>query len=162
MFKGEFSVFFLKAWLHSWATRLKWVFGGKFTFRALYCLMDRNTSINFYSVASTLFSPFGFEVKPSYSCRFYRSSSSSGNRSSTVSTPLSSQESRETKQQVIAALSAPQRTVEKLLELVQSSNERIEELTDKVKALDSDVKLLSRSDIMLRKLISQSMVVAVE
>lgn len=45
---------------------------------------------------------------------------------------------------------------------VQSSNERIEELTDKVNTLDSDVKLLSRSDIMLRKLISQSMVVAVE
>lgn len=45
---------------------------------------------------------------------------------------------------------------------MQSSNERIEELTDKVNALDSDVKLLSRSDIMLRKLISQSMVVAVE
>lgn len=63
---------------------------------------------------------------------------------------------------LIAALSAPQRTVEKLLESVQSSNERIEELTDKVNALDSDVKLLSRSDIMLRKLISQSMVVAVE
>lgn len=45
---------------------------------------------------------------------------------------------------------------------MQSSNERIEELTDKVNTLDSDVKLLSRSDIMLRKLISQSMVVAVE
>ena len=59
---------------------------------------------------------------------------------------MSSRESRETKQQVIAGLSARQRTVEKLQESMQSSNERIEELTDKVNALDSDVKLLSRSD----------------
>lgn len=42
--------------------------------------------------------------------------------------------------QVIAGLSACQGTVEKLLESVKSSNERIEELTDRDKALESEMK----------------------
>lgn len=42
-------------------------------------------------------------------------------------------------QQVISGLTACQRTVEKLQEFLQSSNERIEELTDKVNALESEL-----------------------
>ena len=43
-------------------------------------------------------------------------------------------------QQVISGLTACQRTIEKLQEFVQSSNERTEELTDKVNALENELK----------------------
>ena len=49
-------------------------------------------------------------------------------------------------QQVISGLSTCQRRVEKLLESVQRSNERIDELTDKVHALESELKLFSKTD----------------
>lgn len=46
-------------------------------------------------------------------------------------------------QQMITGLAACQKTIEDLLRTVRSSNERIEELADKVKTLDNKVDTLS-------------------
>ena len=65
---------------------------------------------------------------------------SSSSVQSSGSTPLSS---RDTTQQLITGLDACQSSIEELLQTVRSSNEWIEELTEKVKILDGRVEKLS-------------------
>ena len=108
--------------------------------------LNHGSGGNFYSapLTPTCSSSSGSRAS-SVGNRLNRSSSSSGRSSD--STPLSSRESRETMQQVISGLTACQRTIEELLQSVKSSNEWIEQLTDKVNALDNKVMALSTSDL---------------
>ena len=72
-----------------------------------------------------------------------RSSSSSSSSSLSSSTPLSSRDSVTTLQQVIAGLAACQSSIQVLLKTVESSNERINDLSEKMKSLDDKVVKLS-------------------
>ena len=102
--------------------------------------MDRNSSAqsrgsapsNFYSISRTPSPSSGSSSRISSVGRSSSSVRSSG------STPLSS---RETAQQLITGLAACQ--IEELLQTVRSSNERVEELAEKVKILDGKVEKLS-------------------
>ena len=89
---------------------------------------------NFYSMSRTP-SPYS---GPSSQVSSVGLSSSSVQSSG--STPLSS---RDTTQQLITGLAACQSSIEELLQTVRSSNEWIEELTEKVKILDGRVEKLS-------------------
>ena len=73
-----------------------------------------------------------------------RSSSSS----SSSSTPLSSRDSVNTLQQVIAGLAACQSSIQDLLKTVESSNERIEDLSERMKTLDDKVAKLSSDPVV--------------
>ena len=97
--------------------------------------MDRNSSTqsrgsaptNFYSISRT----------PSPSSGSSSRVSSVGRSSSSV------RSSGETAQQLITGLAACQRSIEELLQTVRSSNERVEELAEKLKILVGKVEKLS-------------------
>lgn len=98
---------------------------------------SRGSAGSFYSRSATPSSSNGSTSRVSSGGSGSRSSSSGR---SSDSTPLSS---RETTQQLISGLAACQKSIEDLLQTMQRSNERIEELADKVKALDDKVDKLS-------------------
>ena len=89
---------------------------------------------NFYSMSRTP-SPYSGS-----SSRVSSVGLSSSSVQSSGSTPLSS---RDTTQQLITGLAACQSSIEELLQTVRSSNEWIEELTEKIKILDGRVEKLS-------------------
>ena len=93
---------------------------------------------NFYSMSRTP-SPYSGS-----SSRVSSVGLSSSSVQSSGSTPLSS---RDTTQQLITGLAACQSSVEELLQTVRSSNEWIEELTEKVKILDGRVEKLSSNPV---------------
>ena len=103
----------------------------------------RNRSIsrgNFYSTPSP---PTQRGHSSRSSPEITRSSSSSSSSSLSSSTPLSSRDSVTTLQQVIAGLAACQSSIQVLLKTVESSNERINDLSEKMKSLDDKVVKLS-------------------
>ena len=65
-----------------------------------------------------------------------------------ASTPLSSRDSISTLQQVIAGLAACQTSIQVLLKTVESSNERIKDLSEKLKTLDDKVDKLSSDQVV--------------
>lgn len=77
-----------------------------------------------------------------------RSTSSSSSAASLSSTPISSRDSISTLQQVIAGLPACQTSIQDLLKTVDSSNERIKDLSEKMKTLDDKVDKLSSDQVV--------------
>ena len=75
-------------------------------------------------------------------------SSSSSSYASLSSTPISSRDSISTLQQVIAGLAACQTSIQDLLNTVESSNERIKDLSEKMKTLDDKVDKLSPDQVV--------------
>lgn len=75
-------------------------------------------------------------------------SSSSSSVASLSSTPISSRDSISTLQQVIAGLAACQTSIQDLLKTVESSNERIKDLSEKMKTLDDKVDKLSSDQVV--------------
>ena len=77
------------------------------------------------------------------------SSSFSSSPSASLSyTPVSSRDSISTLQQVIAGLAACQNSIQDLLKTVEGSNERIKDLSEKMKTLDDKVDELSSDQVV--------------
>ena len=107
---------------------------------------DRSISRdNFYSTPST---PTQRGHSSRSSPDITRSSSSSSSTSLSSSTPLSSRDSVITLQQVITGLAACQSSIQDLLKTVESSNERINDLSEKMKSLDDKVDKLSSDQVV--------------
>ena len=113
---------------------------------------SRSTSRgNFYSasnVSRTPSPPSARDRTSRTSPDVLRSTSSSSSSPALLSsTPLSSRDSN-TLQQVIAGLAACQTSIQDLLKTVESSNERIKDLSEKLKTLDDKVDKLSSDQVV--------------
>ena len=108
----------------------------------------RNRSIsrgNFYSTPSP---PTQRGHSSRSSPEITRSSSSSSSSSLSSSTPLSSRDSVTTLQQVISGLAACQRFIQDLLNIVERSNERSNDLSEKMKSLVDKVVQHSSDQVL--------------
>ena len=107
---------------------------------------------NFYSasnVSRTPSPPSARDRTSRTSSDVLRSTSSSSSSPALLSsTPLSSRDSISTLQQVIAGLAACQTSIQVLLKTVESSNERIKDLSEKLKTLDDKVDKLSSDQVV--------------
>ena len=107
---------------------------------------------NFYSasnVSRTPSPPSARDRASRASSDVLRSTSSSSSSPALLSsTPLSSRDSISTLQQVIAGLTACQTSIQVLLKTVESSNERIKDLSEKLKTLDDKVDKLSSDQVV--------------
>ena len=103
---------------------------------------QRTSRGNFYSASSISRTPSPLSARDRNSRtspEVLRSTSSSSSSSASLSsTPISSRDSTSTLQQVIAGLAACQTSIQDLLKTVESSNERIKDLSEKMKTLSSD------------------------
>lgn len=114
---------------------------------------SRSTSRgNFYSasnVSRTPSAPSARDRTSRTSSDVLRSTSSSSSSPALLSsTPLCSRDSNSTLQQVIAGLAACQTSIQVLLKTVESSNEKIKDLSEKLKTLDDKVDKLSSDRVV--------------
>ena len=114
---------------------------------------SRSTSRgNFYSASNVSRTPSPSSARDHTtrtSSDVLRSTSSSFSSPALLSsTPLSSRDSISTLQQVIAGLAACQTSIQVLLKTVESSDERIKDLSEKLKTLDDKVDKLSSDQVV--------------